>query len=77
MRKIDKATYDLQPDNYELRSGNEAEAPACPYGNRYAWVGFDKANQEYVRFSKRLFKSLIQHINETTIENETKKTDHL
>lgn len=55
-------TYTSDPDRYELRSGQEAAAPACPYGNRYEWVGFDKQTKEYVRFTKSVFKKLVQEI---------------
>lgn len=61
MRRIDKETFSQSPQRYELRKGNAAEAPLCPYGNLYAWIGYDKEQQEYVRFSKRLFKSLVQN----------------
>jgi len=62
MKKIDKETYLQNPARYELRTGNAANAPLCPYGNQYQWLGFDKEKKEYVRFSKRLFKSLIQEM---------------
>lgn len=59
MRKIHVETYKLSPDRYELRKGNSEGAPACPYGNQYQWIGFDKESGEYVRFTKRLFKRLV------------------
>ena len=51
--------YQQEPDRYELRSGQEKDAPDCPFGNRYAWVGYDKDSQSYVRFTKSVFKLLI------------------
>lgn len=51
--------YKAAPDRYELRSGVEEGAPTCPYGNTYQWVGFDKELQEYVRFTKSVFKLLV------------------
>ena len=51
--------YALHPDRYELRSGNEPEAPLCPYGNQYQWVGYDKEEKEFVRFTKSVFKKLV------------------
>ena len=59
MRKISAETYKRAPDQYELRRGNCEGAPACPYGNHYQWIGFDKVSGEYVRFTKRLFKRLV------------------
>jgi len=51
--------YSARPDRYELRNGNEKEAPTCPYGNQYEWIGFDLDQNEYVRFTKSVFKLLI------------------
>lgn len=58
--KVDMETYLRSPDRYELRSGEEEAAPSCPYGNRYQWIGFDRASQSYVRFTKSVFKQLIR-----------------
>lgn len=52
--------YSADSCRYELRSGGEEAAPSCPYGNRYQWIGFDLEREEYVRFSKSVFKQLIQ-----------------
>jgi len=51
--------YLQTPDRFELRSGSLPDAPSCPYGNQYQWIGFDKVTQEYVRFTKSVFKKLI------------------
>lgn len=59
MRKITMEMYKAAPDRYELRSGTDEGAPACPYGNSYQWIGFDKELQEYVRFTKSVFKLLV------------------
>ncbi len=58
--KVNMETYLRTPDRYELRSGQEEAAPSCPYGNKYQWIGFDKELQTYVRFTKSVFKKLIQ-----------------
>jgi hypothetical protein len=49
-----------EPDRYELRSGSSEGAPLCPFGNHFQWIGYDKELKEYVRFSKSVFKKLIQ-----------------
>ncbi len=59
IRRVDMATYILDPERYELRSGQEPEAPACPYGNCYQWIGYDRQQKEYIRFTKSVFKRLI------------------
>ena len=51
--------YSQNPERYELRSGSEEEAPSCPYGNRYQWIGYDPETNEYIRFTKSVFKKLI------------------
>ncbi|MEO0338462.1 MAG: hypothetical protein AAF242_04535 [Bacteroidota bacterium] len=61
--KVDMARYLAQPDRYELRAGTEEGAPLCPYGNHYAWIGYDLEAQIYVRFTKSVFKLLIQQKN--------------
>ena len=60
MRKVNMEQYLLEPERYELRSGQESDAPLCPYGNRYQWIGYDLEMQEYVRFTKSVFKKQIQ-----------------
>lgn len=59
MRKVTMKDYLLEPARYELRAGSSAGAPSCPYGNQYEWVGFDRQAREYVRFTKSVFKLLV------------------
>ena len=58
------AEYLEEPARYELRSGRETGAPLCPNGNHYEWVGFDKVAQEYLRFTKSVFKLLIREVDQ-------------
>lgn len=61
MRKVDMTTYLEEPSRYILRSGaNHDDAPLCPYGNIQQWVGYDLKLEEYVRFTKSVFKLLVQ-----------------
>ena len=60
MKKIDMYTYRRNPEQYELRNGLSANAPNCPYGNKFRWIGYDLESKEYVRFTKSIFKLLIQ-----------------
>lgn len=50
------------PDRYELRPGVSEGAPLCPFGNHYEWIGFDKEENIYVRFTKSVFKKLIKKV---------------
>ena len=59
LKRIRKVEYDIDPNRYELRSGSETNAPLCPYGNHYKWIGFDLKTNEYVRYTKSVFKLLI------------------
>lgn len=59
IRQVNMQEYKLKPDRYELRSGLEQDAPSCPFGNRYEWIGYDLLKKEYVRFTKSVFKKLI------------------
>ncbi len=50
------------PNRYELRKGVAAlDAPKCPYGNTYQWIGFDLEEAVYVRFTKSVFKLLVNN----------------
>ncbi len=60
MKTIDRETYSKNSKRYELRKGkNEPNAPLCPYGNSFEWIGYDLETQEYVRFTKSVFKELV------------------
>lgn len=52
--------YNKAPERYELRRGNRADAPLCPFGNQFEWIGFDKVEKQYVRVTKSVFKKLIK-----------------
>lgn len=56
---IDAEQYNSAPDRYELRKGDAAGAPPCPYGNDYKWIAFDKKKQVYVRVTKSVFKRML------------------
>lgn len=62
MRKVTMADYKAEPVRYELRAGSVADAPNCPYGNRYQWIGYDLDSAEYVRFTESVFKLLVNQI---------------
>jgi len=62
MRRVLMKDFLRQTDRYELRSGSSEGAPLCPFGNHFQWIGYDKKEGEYVRFSKSVFKKLVQKI---------------
>ena len=47
MPKILKDFYNTNPDRFELRIGFP-DMPACPFGNSFKALGFDKEKKEYV-----------------------------
>lgn len=53
------ATYQANPSRYQLRAGDAADAPNCPYGNKFRWIGYDFEEKTYVRFTKSVFKLLV------------------
>lgn len=55
LRRVVKADFDRDPARFEFRT-RDAAAPLCPYGNRYAWIGFDREAGEYVRFTKSIVR---------------------
>lgn len=63
LRKITSDLYQKEPNRYELRNGNTSDAPKCPYGNTYKWIGFDLVNREYVRFTTSVFKQIMNQNN--------------
>ncbi len=56
------ASYLKNPERYELRNGQVEDAPNCPYGNKFEWIGYDLDSEAYVRFTKSVFKLLIKTI---------------
>ena len=60
LERINSETYHQNPKQYELVKGSTQGAPKCPYGNNYNWIGYDHVNRKFVRFTKTIFKTLIQ-----------------
>ena len=60
MEKVTAEMYQQDPDRYTLVSGHEEGAPTCPYGNMQQWVGYDRVEEKFIRFTKSVFKQLIQ-----------------
>lgn len=67
MDKVTAELYQQDPERYTLVSGHQDGAPTCSYGNLQTWVGYDKTEQKFIRFTKSVFKQLVQQE-----ENETK-----
>lgn len=57
--RIDKKLFDSNPHRFELLSGQTKGAPLGPYGNKYLWIGFDNLEQNFVRFTKSVYKFLL------------------
>lgn len=55
MAKIYKDVFNEDPTRFELREGF-ADMPACPFGNSFKALGFDKKNNEYVWFVTSILK---------------------
>ncbi len=59
LKHINSEIFYKNPNRYELVSGRVKGAPNCPYGNHYQWIGYDKLENKFVRFTKSIFKKLI------------------
>jgi hypothetical protein len=59
MRKINMEEYLTDSSRFVLKSGSIEGAPLCPFGNPFQWIGFDTGTQEFVRFTKSVFKLLV------------------
>ena len=64
MNKVTAEIYQLHPDRYILVSGQEEGAPTCPYENVQQWDGYDTLTKEYIRFTKSVYKKLVEELNE-------------
>lgn len=58
IEKVDAAAFDAEPDRFTLVNGNKEDAPLCPFGNHFTLVGFDKDQQQYVRYTKSVYKRI-------------------
>ncbi len=59
MDKVTAEVYHLDPERYDLVSGHQDGAPTCAYGNLQEWVGYDKMEKKFIRFTKSVFKRLV------------------
>lgn len=59
IRKVDLEQFKLSPNRYKLVSGTIDGAPLCPFGNHYKYIGYDDESKEFVRFTKSVFKLLV------------------
>jgi hypothetical protein len=39
---ITAEVFNLSTERYEIRKGTLPDAPPCPFGNKFKWIGFDK-----------------------------------
>ncbi len=61
--KIYKIKFEEDPDRYELRKGFP-DFPACPYGNSFSMLGFDKKQKRYVWLVSSIIKDDRLKVNE-------------
>ena len=60
--------FNLSPERYEIRKGTLPDAPPCPFGHRFKWIGFDKEDKQYVRVTKSVFKRLITELDQSFVD---------
>ncbi|MEO7214578.1 MAG: peptide-methionine (S)-S-oxide reductase MsrA [Mucilaginibacter sp.] len=62
MEKVTAEMYQQNPQRYTLVDGSTEGAPTCAYGNVKEWVGYDKVERTFVRFTKSVYKKLVSQI---------------
>ena len=62
MEKVTAEIFQQDPGRYTLVDGSTHGAPSCKFGNTQDWVGYDKVEKIYVRFTKSVYKRLINGI---------------
>ena len=60
MDKVTAEIYRQNPDRFTLVPGNKEGAPTCSFGNVQQWVGYDNTEKKFIRFTKSVFKQLVQ-----------------
>ncbi|MFT4535356.1 MAG: hypothetical protein ACJA1A_001933 [Saprospiraceae bacterium] len=64
---ISAEMFNLRPGRYEIRKGTFPDAPPCPFGHRFKWIGYDMEEMKYVRVTKSVFKRLIADLDEDVV----------
>lgn len=59
IRVVNAASYETDKERYELRT-HDPNAPLCPYGNKREFIGFDKHENSYVRFTKSVLLKFLK-----------------
>lgn len=60
MEKVNANDFEKDPNRYIIVSGTNQDAPTCPYGNTFKWVGYDLKEEKYIRFTKSVFLKLVK-----------------
>ena len=53
--KVLKSEFDKDPGRYELRK-KFPDLPACPWGNSFSMMGYDRLEKKYVWLVKSIIK---------------------
>ncbi|MEO5889484.1 MAG: hypothetical protein ABIQ31_04485 [Ferruginibacter sp.] len=62
MDRVTAEMYQQNPERYTLVDGSTQGAPTCTYGNTKEWVGYDKVEKTFIRFTKSVYKKLVSQI---------------
>ena len=62
MDRVTAEMYAQNPERYTLVEGSTPDAPSCKYGNTLKWVGYDKVNSVFVRYTKTVYNRLISGV---------------
>ena len=71
MDKVTAEMYQNDPQRYTLVDGSTEGAPTCTYGNVKEWVGYDKTEGTFVRFTKSVYKKLVSQLDPAATNSVT------
>ncbi|NUY81462.1 hypothetical protein HUK80_11185 [Flavobacterium sp. MAH-1] len=64
-KKVDSGIFDADPTRFTLVEGSTPGAPLCPYGNHFSLVGYDNQEKKFVRYTKSVYKRLVEKRSQT------------
>lgn len=61
----------------KIRKCTLPDAPPCPFGHKFRWIGYDNKDKKYVRVTKSIFKKLINDLDIDLVDNPKSVFDNM